>query len=139
MNTTLLENSQTTLIRSEWLQALNTLEKNITEWSKGEGWQVRPFERVFTEASTGIYTAPDLIIETPDGERLNVEVKGRGPAEASGRVQVSAWPTLFRVTLLHKSEEDNWTIRTDSGIPIRKPWNQETFVLLAKDLLSADQ
>ncbi len=139
MNTTLLEETQIVSVREEWTEALRTLEKNITEWSAGERWQIRHFERIFTEASTGQYTAPDLVIETPDGERLTVEVKGRGLAEGSGRVQLSAWPTLFRVILLHKSGEENWVIRTDSGIPIRQPWNRETFISLAKDLLNADK
>jgi len=79
-----------------------------------------------------------LIIETPQKERLTVEVKGRGPSQTSGRVQLSAWPTLFRVMLLHKPGEAEWTIRTDSGIPLRQPWRRETFVSLAKDLLNAD-
>ena len=139
MNTTLVDDTRIASVREEWTQALRTLEKNLTEWSEEEGWQIRPFERIFTEASTGQYTAPDLVIETPDGERLNVEVKGRGPSEASGRVQLSAWPTLFRVILLHKSGEENWVIRTDSGIPIRQPWNQKTFISVAKDLLSAEE
>ena len=139
MNTNPREESQTASVREEWTQALSALEKNLTEWSQEEGWRIRPIERVFTEESTGQYTAPDLVIETQEGERLTVEVKGRGPTEAAGRVQLSAWPTLFRVLLLHKPGQEEWVIRTDSGIPIRQPWNHETFVSVARDLLSAGQ
>ncbi len=139
MNRDTQEEPRIALVRDEWVQALSTLETNITEWSQEAGWQVRPFGRVFTEESTGQYTAPDLVIDTPAGERLTVEVKGRGPSEASGRVQLAAWPTLFRVILLHKPGDDNWVIRTDSGIPLRQPWNHDTFVSLAKDLLNAEQ
>ena len=139
MNTMPLDESQTASVRDEWIRALRALQNNLTEWSLEEGWQVRPLEKVFREDSTGQYAAPDLVIETPAGERLNVEIKGRGPTAAAGRVQVSAWPTLFRVTLLHRPGEANWVIRTDSGIPLRQPWNHDTFVSVAKDLLSADQ
>lgn len=139
MNLETPEEPRPDAVRDEWIQAISVLEKNLTEWSQKAGWQVRPFERVFTEESTGQYTAPDLVIDTPAGERLTVEVKGRGPSESAGRVQLAAWPTLFRVILLHKSGEDNWVIRTDSGIPLRQPWNHDTFISLAKDLLSADQ
>ena len=139
MNTNVLETPPTALVRDEWMRALLDLEEDLSCWSVGEGWQVRRATKSFTEESTGQYTAPDLVIDTPEGERLLVEVKGRGPAEASGRVQLSAWPTLFRVLLLHKPGQDGWVIRTDSGVPIRQPWNRETFVTLAKDLLSADQ
>lgn len=139
MNTNPGEEPRTASVREEWTQALSALEKNLTEWSKEEGWQIRPVEKVFTEESTGQYTAPDLVIETPQGELLTVEVKGRGPLEAAGRVQLSAWPTLFRVLLLHKPGQEGWVIRTNSGIPIRQPWNHATFVSVARDLLSADQ
>ena len=103
------------------MHTLQTLEANVTQWSQDERWQVRSHEKTFMEESTGQYIAPDLIIETPQKERLTVEVKGRGPSQASGRIQLSAWPTLFRVMLLHKPGQDEWTIRTDSGIPIRQP------------------
>lgn len=139
MNTMTLEEPRTTSVREEWTHALSALEENLTTWAQEEGWQVRPFERLLTEESTGQYAVPDIVIETPDGERLTVEVKGRGPAEASGRVQLSAWPTLFRVMLLHKPGEAGWVIRTESGIPIRQLWNRETFVSLAKGLLNAEQ
>ncbi len=138
MSVTLAEKPETASVREEWTHALQTLETDVTQWSLAEGWRVHPDTKVFTEESTGQYAASDLTIETPEGERLTVEVKGRGPSQASGRVQLSAWPTLFRVMLLHKPGEADWVIRTDSGIPLRQPWRRETFVTLAKDLLNAD-
>lgn len=139
MSLNLSEQSPVREIRDAWTKALAALEQNLTEWALAEGWQVRSAEKMLKEESVGTYMAPDLVIDTPAGDRLRVEVKGRGPTESSGRVQLSAWPTLFRVLLLHKPEEDTWIIRTDSGIPIRQPWNRETFVTLAKDLLNAEQ
>ena len=62
MNTNPGEEPRTASVREEWTQALSALEKNLTEWSKEEGWQIRPVEKVFTEESTGQYTAPDLVI-----------------------------------------------------------------------------
>lgn len=134
-----LEEPRTASAREEWTQALGTLERNVTEWAQEEGWQVHTASRGLTEDATGQYAVRDLVLETPQRERILVEVKGRGPLEASGRVQISAWPTLFRVLLLHKPGEEGWTIRTDSGIPIRQPWNRETFITLANDLLNAEQ
>lgn len=125
-------------LRDAWTQAVQDLEREIADWAKAEGWDVHTSEKVVSEESIGTYAVPDLTIETPEGERLIVEVKGRGPANSSGRVQLSAWPSLFRVLLLHKSEDDSWVIRTDSGIPLRRPWNRETFITLARDLLSAE-
>lgn len=124
-------------IRDEWTQAVRDLERDIADWAKSEGWNVSASERVVNEESIGVYTVPDLTIETPEGQRLILEVRGRGPAGASGRVQLFAWPTLFRVLLLRKPD-DGWIIRTDSGIPLHKTWNRETFITLAKDLLNAE-
>ena len=135
---TLLEEPRSASIRDEWMQALTALQRELTEWAEAEGWQVRVSEKHLTEAATGAYTAPELVIDTPDGGRLLMKVKGRGPVEASGRVQISAWPTLFRVLLLHKPGRDGWVIRTDSGIPLHQPWNRETFLSLAHDLLNAE-
>jgi hypothetical protein len=136
--TTILEEPRSISVRNEWTQALTALEQELTVWAQAEGWQVQAFEKSLTEEVTGMYTAPDLTINTPDGGRLLVEVKGRGPINASGRVQISAWPTLFRVVLLHKPGADGWVIRTDSGIPLHQPWNRETFLTLANDLLNAE-
>lgn len=134
-----MEQSEVAQVRDEWTRSIRGLERDLADWARAEGWQVRTSERIVNEESIGAYAAPDLVIETPAGERLVVEVKGRGPAGASGRVQLSAWPTLFRVLLLHKAGQQDWVIRTDSGIPIRQPWNRDTFVSVAKDLLSAER
>lgn len=135
---TLLEEPCNVAVRDEWMQALTALGQDLTAWAEAEGWQVRASEKHLTEVATGTYTAPELALETPEGGRLLVEVKGRGPTEASGRVQISAWPTLFRVLLLHKPGRSGWVVRTDSGIPLHQPWNHETFITLAKDLLNAE-
>ncbi len=134
-----LEEPRTASARDEWTQVLGALERDITEWAQEEGWQVHAASRSLTEDAIGQYAVQDLVLETPQRERILVEVKGRGPLEAAGRVQISAWPTLFRVLLLHKSGEEGWIIRTDSGIPIRQPWNRETFISLVRDLLNAEQ
>ncbi|HJQ71747.1 MAG TPA: hypothetical protein VKA70_22415 [Blastocatellia bacterium] len=138
MNTDRSKEKKAAKLRDEWTQTVQDLEREISDWAKAEGWNVHASEKVVSEESIGTYIVPDLIIETPEGERLILEVKGRGPANSSGRVQLSAWPTLFRVLLLHKSDNDSWIIRTDSGIPLRSTWNRETFITLAKDLLSAE-
>ena len=137
MNVDKSKQHEVTELRDEWTRAIRDLEKDVADWAKAEGWNVSASERVVREESIGDYAVPDLTIETPEGQRLILEVKGRGPANAAGRVQLFAWPTLFRVLLLRKPD-DGWIIRTDSGIPLRKTWNRETFITLARDLLSAE-
>ena len=122
--------------REAWVQATNCLLDEITEWAAMKNWSVRREPRVITEEALGTYTVSDAVIETPNGQ-LMLEVKARGVPEAAGRVELSAWPTLYRVMLLHRANQPDWTIYTDSGISLRQPWTQETFLNLAEDLLAA--
>ena len=137
MRHTQVSTHQIDRVRNDWVQAVAYLEEQIAEWAQSEGWQVSFEEKEMNEEFIGSYKVPDLFIETPEGEQLVLEVQGRGAIEGSGRVQLMAWPTLFRVHLLYKGSND-WVIRTDSGIPLRQPWNRETFLTLAKDLLGAE-
>jgi hypothetical protein len=54
---------------------------------------------------------------------------------AAGRVDLYAWPTLFRVMLLRSPQDETWAIRTDSGLRWPNPWSEETFAQLALGLL----
>ena len=70
----------------------------------------------------------------PDGELLlePVALFVRG---ARGRVDLEAFPSQSRVKLL--LDNGTWQIMTDSNVPLRQPWTEDTFVQLARDLLSA--
>lgn len=122
--------------REAWVQATNRLLDEITQWAAVKNWSVRREARVITEEALGTYTVSDAVIETPEGQ-LMLQVKARGVPQAAGRVELFAWPTLYRVLLLHRANQPDWTIYTDSGISLRQPWTQETFLNLAEDLLAA--
>ena len=72
--------------------------------------------------------------------RLILEPIARGVLEAQGRVDLYAWPSLFRVMLLHKPLGKDrglaWGMRTESGIDWPQPWGRETFFTLAKGMCS---
>ena len=122
--------------REVWVQTTNQLLDQITDWVSAKKWTVQRETRVINEEVLGAYTVSDAVINTPQGE-LKLEVMARGVPEAAGRVELSAWPTLFRVILLHHASQPDWTIYTDSGISLRQPWTQETFLTLVEDLLAA--
>ncbi|HET6247764.1 MAG TPA: hypothetical protein VFE47_08710 [Tepidisphaeraceae bacterium] len=52
--------------------------------------------------------------------------------DADGRVDLEAWPSMNRVRFVGKS--GGWEIITDSNVPLRQPWNRETFVQPVRDL-----
>jgi hypothetical protein len=77
-----------------------------------------------------------LTIRTSHGEVV-LEPVARFVMGAVGRIDLYAYPTLFRVKLLRSSKDGRWLIRTDSGIFLKQPWNEETFLGLVADLTGA--
>lgn len=77
-----------------------------------------------------------LIIQTERGAVM-VEPIGRLVMGPAGRIDLYAHPTLFRVMLLWGPEHRGWRIRTDSGVFLRQPWKQQTFLELLEDLTAA--
>ncbi len=126
-----------TAAREEWVEAVNNLVRQITEWTKDTGWTVTTTEREINEENIGVYRVPDARIDTPQGQLL-LEVWGRGYRNNVGRVELAAWPGAFRLLLLHRMGETEWKIYTDSGIVLRYPWTRETFLNLTEDLLGSE-
>ncbi|HEY3245788.1 MAG TPA: hypothetical protein VGM03_20775 [Phycisphaerae bacterium] len=119
--------------REAWIARLNALADEVTFWCQSEGWAVERGENTIREPSLGSYAVPSLRITLSGGELLlnpiALEVIG-----GDGRVDLEAFPTLSRVKLV--GDSGGWKIMTDSNIPLRQPWERQTFVQLAHDLLS---
>jgi hypothetical protein len=122
--------------RDEWLGAIDNLRQQVQSWAEQQGWTVHPSEREIEEYDLGIYKVPILEIETPRGEVL-LEPRGQDTWGGWGRVDLSAYPTLYRVRLLWKPGRD-WVVRTDSGLDWPHPWGQATFVELTEGLVAAE-
>ena len=94
----------------------------------------RSGRRTWSVARTA-YRVPVVTIHAPQG-RLILEPIARGTLGAQGRVDLHAWPSLFRVMLLHrprgKDRPLEWVVRTESGLDWPQLWNRETFLTLAE-------
>ena len=130
-----MTSTQVNTLREEWLSDVNGLVDQVTAWSEETSWTVQRTEGEATEEEFGTYPVPVLTIETPFG-RLIMEPQAVN-AGGKGRVKLYAASTLYRVRLLRGDSDGEWKILTDSGIALRQPWTQETFVRLAEDLLGA--
>jgi len=118
--------------REVWMTRVRLLLKQVSAWAKIQGWKVeRASKRL--EDSSGRYNVPTLRLHAPRGE-LILEPVSAHAIGAGGRVDLEAYPTLNRVRLL-ADESGGWRIMTDSNVPLREPWSQETFIQLAADLL----
>lgn len=82
------------------------LADDVQTWADQEasarGWRVEREEKELAEEVVGwAYRVPVVTIHAPQG-RLILEPVARGMVGAQGRVDLYAWPSLFRVMLLHK-------------------------------------
>ncbi len=130
-------------MRQDWEGDTARLAEDVEVWasSAGRGWRVeREQKELAEEVVGGAYRVPVVTIYAPQG-RLILEPVARGVLGAQGRVDLYAWPSLFRVMLLHKPLGKDrglaWVVRTESGIDWPQPWGQETFLTLAEGLLNA--
>lgn len=127
-----LQQSDPAAIRKEWLQAVRTELRRVREWAEAAGWQVKESREEITEHTLGRYSVPTLEITTDQGQVVFAPV-ARDVLGARGRIDLSAWPTLYRVMLLRRPD-GSWIVRTDSGVNWPRPWGRDAFVELASEL-----
>jgi hypothetical protein len=123
-------------IREEWLGAIEALREQVKGWAEARGWQVDQSEREILEEDLGTYKVPVLQIAMPEGE-VFLRPIGHDLLGGGGRVDLYAYPTLYRVMLLRKNDP-SWVVLTDSGLKWPHPWSESTFVELAEGLIGAE-
>ena len=129
-----------TRLREQWVDQVTTLVREAEEWAMAakdaRHWTVeRRTHEIEEEVVGGAYSVPGFRVTAGDDE-LQLEPIARGVLHADGRVDLYAWPSMFRVMLLRKS--DQWVIRTESGLDWPQAWSHETFLTLADGLLRAE-
>lgn len=120
--------------RDEWVDRVRRLVEQVAGWAQGQGWKADHDTKQVREELLGAYTVPTLRVRPPGGE-LALEPVGAHIAGGDGRVDLEAYPTLNRVKLIGETG-GGWRIITDSNVPLREPWDEQTFAQLAKDLLA---
>jgi hypothetical protein len=115
---------------TRWVTRANELAAMISDWSRLEGWTIESETKLLSEKGIGDFQVPRLEITMPEG-RVIFEPIGR-TFGGGLRIDLEGWPTLSRVKVMG----DDWRIITDSNVPLRVPWNRESFVQLAHDLVA---
>jgi hypothetical protein len=125
--------------RDEWVKRVTALVEQVRQWSQQAGWSVIVEHEEVEEKLFGSYEAPAARVQLPKGdlpERAVLVIPiGLQIADGNGRVDLEGYPTLSRVRLVG-DERGGWNIWTDSNIPLRQPWNANTFHQLAQDLVA---
>ena len=143
----ILQLSENSTEREEWVQAISTLIAEVTEWSHSLGWRTAVhdtgiIDESWPEQSQKEYIVPVLDIITEQNYsglarevKLVIEPVFFDPARSLGRVDFYVWPALYRVRLLHKTGSRKWVVKTDSNVNWPMPWNRDSFVLIAEGLM----
>lgn len=123
---------------AEWQSAVSAVLQQVREWIAEDRpkWQSETSSAGVTEESSGRYTIPVLEIIAANG-RLILEPVGRDVYGAKGRIDLYAYPSLYRVMLLRSYADGEWVMRTGSGIDWPQPWGKEGFLAVADRLLDA--
>ena len=119
--------------RGEWVVRVVKLVDQLADWAAAAQWTVERGSKTISEKRAENYEVPTLLIHVGDQE-IRVNPIGKLLFRAEGRVDVEARPTLNRVKLI--ADGSDWKIMTDSNVPIRSPWNFQSFVQLVRDLLA---
>ena len=125
---------------ADWTASVDALFQQVHQWvqeDRPKEWQVNFSTAEVTEESLGHYVTKVMEISAHHG-RLILGPIGLDVFGARGRIDFYAWPSLYRVMLLRSFDPDeNWIIRTESGIDWPNPWDKNTFLAIAEQLLSA--
>ncbi len=123
---------------AEWQSAVLAMFQQVEQWinEARPEWQIEFSSDTVTEESSGRYTISVLEIAAPNG-RLILEPVGRDVYGANGRIDLYAYPSLYRVMLLRSYADGKWVMRTGSGIDWPQPWGKEGFLAVADRLLDA--
>ncbi len=129
-----------TRLREQWVEQVTALAHDAEAWATAardaHGWTVeRRTHEIEEDVVGGAYVVPGLRVSA-GADELRLEPVARGVLHADGRVDLYAWPSMYRVMLLRKNGA--WVARTESGLDWPQAWGRETFLTLADGLLRAE-
>ena len=122
-------------IREQWLANVAEFMKNIKSWiaaSQAEGLlKVREYEIEINEENLRNYkvTALELIV---GDEKIQITPVGRMIIGAIGRIDISSSYNKFIVL---QKEENEWIFRNDQSKEKFKPFTENDFVAILKELV----
>lgn len=118
-------------VRDEWVAAVEQLVRDAEAWSQAQGWACRREQKTVTEDRLGEYSAPRLLIHSPDG-RLLLDPIARHVPGALGVVEFCALPSYDSVRIART--EAGWGLYPDGASDRPRPWSETAFLESARRL-----
>ena len=114
----------------EWLETVNGLVEQVRGWTDGTGLDARVVD---DPEHPGVHR----LELRADGKRLHLEPAMYAADRLPTAVDLYAFPSLIRVRLKGPDESGAWEIFTPQNLPLRRAWNQTSFLDLLSDLTAA--
>lgn len=122
-------------VREQWLVNVAAFMQTIKKWlttSQIEGLiKVKDYEIEIDEEKLKCYKAPALELIIGD-EKIQIKPVGRMIIGAIGRIDISSSYNKF---IILQKEENEWIFRNDQSRGTFKPFTENNFVEILKDLV----
>ena len=122
------------IVKSEWLDHLNTLVKEVKGWAETSGWRTRVTDKTLSERRLGSYKVPVLLMEK-DAVEVVLNPVARFVPGANGAVDLYRAPAYDDIAglylegdrwMLHFADRDAATAAKSATETKTEPCNQET-------------
>ncbi len=121
-------------VRDEWIAAVDALLRDAEAWSRKQDWAVRRDPKTITEDRLGQYTVPRLLIHGVEG-RLLLDPVARFVVGATGLIDFCVLPSYDAVAIVRT--ETGWQMHPPGVDDPPRPWSEQAFVEMARELLRA--
>ncbi len=124
------------MVLDEWLQAIETVEKQAEDWSKEAEWRTRRVDKKLSESLLGTFSAPQLLIFA-EPYLYVLDPVARFIPEGLGAFDFAIQPS-YHTTSLYRDDNREWHVHLEihNGALERKPvkWGKDAFLQCVEQL-----
>jgi hypothetical protein len=117
------------MVLAEWMQAIDTVERQAEAWSGEAAWRTRRVNKKMSESLIGAYEAPQLLIFAEPNLYV-LDPVARFVPGAQGAFDFSIQPS-YDTTSLYRDDNGIWHVHLDVSRGVangrRVEWNKDAF------------
>jgi hypothetical protein len=125
-----------TMVRDEWMDALNKVGGQAEKWSSEVGWRSRRVNKAISESLLGSYEAPQLLIFAEPNLYV-LDPIARFVPGAQGLLDLSVQPS-YNTSSLYRDDSGKWHVHLEirNGVAhgTRVDWSKDAFLRCIEEL-----
>jgi hypothetical protein len=124
------------MVLVEWINAIDTVERQAEEWSAKAAWRTRRVNKKMSESLIGPYEAPQLLIFAEPNLYV-LDPLARFVPGAQGALDFTIQPSCY-TTSMYRDDKRIWYVNLDVGTGIangrRVKWKRDAFYTCIEQL-----